>query len=41
MQEAAKQRYKDIDVLKNDGNVNIKDKYWVTPLGVMAERGHF
>ncbi|KAM3673250.1 LOW QUALITY PROTEIN: ankyrin repeat and SOCS box protein 15 [Ammospiza maritima maritima] len=40
MQEAAKQRCKDIfDVLKNDGNVNIKDKY-VTPLGVMAECGH-
>ncbi|KAM4783676.1 LOW QUALITY PROTEIN: ankyrin repeat and SOCS box protein 15 [Cyanocitta cristata] len=40
MHEAAKQRCTDIvDLLTNDGNVNIKGEY-VTPLGVTVECGH-
>ena len=42
MHEAAKQGRKDIValLLKNGGNVNLKDGYGVTPLGVAAEYGH-
>nr|XP_025968804.1 ankyrin repeat and SOCS box protein 15 isoform X5 [Dromaius novaehollandiae]XP_025968805.1 ankyrin repeat and SOCS box protein 15 isoform X5 [Dromaius novaehollandiae]XP_025968806.1 ankyrin repeat and SOCS box protein 15 isoform X5 [Dromaius novaehollandiae] len=42
MHEAAKQGCKDIVslLLKNGGNVNLRDGYGVTPLGVAAEYGH-
>lgn len=42
MHEAAKQGRKDIValLLKNGGNVNLKDGYGVTPLVVAAEYGH-
>ncbi|XP_050792184.1 ankyrin repeat and SOCS box protein 15 isoform X4 [Gopherus flavomarginatus] len=42
MHEAAKQGCKEIIslLLKNGGNVHLKDGYGVTPLGVAAEYGH-
>lgn len=42
MHEAAKKGRKDLValLLKNGGNVNLKDGYGVTPLGVAAEYGH-
>ncbi|XP_077194472.1 ankyrin repeat and SOCS box protein 15 isoform X1 [Paroedura picta] len=42
MHEAAKQGHNDIIalLLKNGGNVHLRDGYGVTPLGVAAENGH-